>query len=106
MCNQTFNRLCNEWTANRYNDITTEICNDLGISLDGFPSGKVMQEVRRLSKAKGLWFQDICESDIYIELMPFGGYTTETLKTLKEALQRYRKSGGKNSVYREILGEQ
>lgn len=104
MTNATWQKLCNEWLYNEYNDFAKETAKKFGVSMSRINAlnANKMQTVRKVCKANSIWLEDFCESDIYIELMPFGGYTKETLNTLIECIDHYRKSGRSNAVYKTI----
>ena len=49
-----------------------------------------------------MWLQDFDEEDLYIDLMPFGGY--KNYAVLKEALREYRKTERKyNGLVKAIV---
>lgn len=105
MTNNTWRRLCNEWLVNECNDFAKEAAEANGISMSHISAmnAEKMQVVRKVCKANGVWLEDFCELDLYVELMPFGGYTKESLSVLKQALAKYRKSGRSNTVYKRLM---
>lgn len=99
MCNKSFHRLCNEWKANyQLNDYLIELCESMGVNrYSDFIDTDIMNDIRKLCKANAVWLQDSDEEDLYLELMPFGGYEGN-YKVLKEALKEYRKAEHKRGV--------
>ena len=101
--NKTFNRLFNEWSANSINDGLIELCRRNNIAICDFPSTDTMVEFKKRCKKAWVWLEDMCESELYVAVMPFGGYTKRSLLELKDVLKEYRQSGGSNKVYRLLL---
>ena len=105
MTNNAWNRLCNEWNANRCNNEFEKFCNRVDIDPYIIKASQTddMKKVRTEMKKQYVWLEDECEADLYVELMPFGGHTKESLAKLKDALKVYRNSGKRNPVYRELM---
>lgn len=92
MCNNAWRRLCNEWDANKFNEDLKIYCACKGIDIHAdYIDSKVMDDARKFCKANGVWLKDFCEEDMYLDMMPFGGYDGN-LDELKMALRKYRKS--------------
>ena len=99
MGNQAWHRLCNEWRFNKYNDVLMDYLASIGEEYDEFRfiSGysldyntEVAKVARKYCKQFGVWLEDACEEDMYIDGMPFGGYQGD-YRALKCELAKSRK---------------
>ncbi len=86
MTNNAYHRLLNEWTANyRINDVLIAYCEEHNIDryADYIPV-ETLKEIRSYCKKHGVWLRDCVEGDLYVEVMPFGGYENDYSTIAKE----------------------
>lgn len=90
MSNKAFHRLWNEWNCNKINDYFLALCEECSVDPEAYYiDTDTMKEIRQRCKKEAVWLQDFEESDLYVDLMPFGGYEGN-YKILKLALKEYR----------------
>lgn len=90
MSNKTFHRLCNEWNCNKLNDHFLALCKEYDVDSESYYIDvDIMKEIRQRCKKEAIWLQDSDEENLYVDLMPFGGYKGN-YNTLKTALKEYR----------------
>ena len=90
MNNDTYRRLCNEWNANyEVNETLITYCNVMFIDRYAtYINAQTMLEIRKYCKKNGVWFEDFDERDLYIDLMPFGGYCGDFAEYKLELMMR------------------
>ena len=104
MTNNAFHKLVNETMFNSLNDTYISICKNKNVST--YFSARETEtyvEIRKECKAKGVWLEDACESDIYVYTMPFGGWKGNEVKAVIKEYRRLKKEIGSNAAYHTIM---
>ena len=99
MTNSAYHKLCYEFDLNyKYQDGFQKYCDDLGImyvNSYGNLEAKTTTEMKSArdywKKNHKVWLKDSVEADVYIESMPFGGYSKT--EDAQKVLAAYRNRG-------------